>query len=229
MVSLLGREVVRRNHYFPNKVLGMSDFMGRRVSPVLVVSLTGRFIHLFGSVGCGGVIAVRTSNVTPTVVINCLAGLPIIFIGGGRPGAVRNVVASIIRSFAGSHSCAIYIDGDCLAPRSRILFVSSFLTGNGTSGNIVSLYRGTNTGVRTVNFVVRGTFRRNNSFLHGRNVHCRTLTAMRDLSSYGVILGWCACCCVLWGPPISANNFYYFLCQLFCGIYYVSSRRLVTY
>lgn len=214
--------------YFRKKVLGMSGFVGRRVSPVLVGSVTMRFMHHFTSAGVGGIVAVRTDNVTPTVVMNCLLRLPIIFTGGGGPIAVRGVLAADMCSFAGSHSCSMYIDGSFLSGKSHILFVSSFLTGNGTTGNVVSLMRGTKTRLSKVKFVVRGTFRRNKSCLHGTNVHMRSLTVVRDLSGYRVGVEWprtkvsghpvrCqASLQVRQPPPYAENRFYYRATFTYC-------------
>lgn len=180
----------RSKEYFRNNVLGMSDFVGRRVSPMLVGSVKMRFIHHFTTAGIGGVVAVRTDNVTPTVVANCLVSLPIMFTGGGSPGAVRGTLDAAMRSFAGSHSCRMIVDSSFLAPRSGILFISSFLTCKGTTLNILSLVGRSNTGLMKVKFVVRGTFRRNQGALRRRNMHMRDLTVVRSLSGYRVGVEW---------------------------------------
>ncbi len=153
---------------------------------MLVERVTGRLIEQFTGRPVGGIVAVRTDNVTPTVVINSCLGIPMLFTGGGAPDAVRGVLIARIFSFAGGGSCSMYIDNSCLAGSSHILFVSSFLTGNGTTCNVVSLMRRTNTALRNVNFLVRGNFRRNNGRLHHHNVRIRSLTVVSDLSGYAV-------------------------------------------
>lgn len=132
----------------------------------------------------GGVLAVRTSNVTVNSVITRRFNYPLIFTGGGGAGGVTNSICMApIRSFARNAACGIVISGHFLNGNSGILVISSFLTINGTLHNLVRVIGRDNTRLINYNAMVRGNCRRKNSRVETRNIHIRDLTVVRDVST----------------------------------------------
>lgn len=178
-VGLLRSEVLGSKRVNTSGILGISDFLGRRVSIGFIYRLNGRFCELFGSRGVAGVLAVRTSKVNVTYLTTRCFNIPIIFTGGaGAVGVCSSACGTAIRSCARGESCSVIISGRFLDGRSGILVVSSFLTGNDTLATLLVLVRGTNTGATNTKVIVRGTCRNNNGLIHSVNVEIRSLTGV---------------------------------------------------
>lgn len=167
-----------------NGILGISDFLGRRVSVGLLGRVNTRFGGEFTSGGVGGVLAVRTSNVKVTYVMTRRFSMPIMFTGGSRDVGLSNrVCMTRIRSFARGYGGGIVISRGFLSRSSRMLVVSSFLTGKYTLRKLVRVIRSSKTAMRNVKVTVRGKFRSNKEVVHGLKFRLRSLTVISKVST----------------------------------------------
>ncbi len=98
-------------------------------------------------------------------------------------GVRNSICVARIRSFARGGVGGMVITGGFLSPGSRILVVSSFLTGNYTLRKLVTVIGRTNTAIRKVKVTIRGNFRPNNEAVEGLNCRLRSLTVVRGVSS----------------------------------------------
>lgn len=175
-VRLLGRHVHRRKVILGGQILGMSNFLGRRVSPRLFGTVNGRVTSHCHSTNMRHVIAVRTSNVTLTLVTTLRLSIPLMFThGGGSVLVMSSMCRDIICSCAGRRGCSVAVSGGFLPTNRGILVVSSFLTSNRTTVNLTGLIRSTNSRIMKVTVTVRGSFRPNHRHLRGTNCHMRSL------------------------------------------------------
>lgn len=190
-LGLLRRGVLDSKIVHPKGILGISDFLGRRVSIPFVDRLKGRFGGLFNSQGISGVLAVRTSKVNVTYLATICFKIPIIFTGGStKDGVSGRVFTARIVSCARGQGGRIIMSGGCLGPNRRVLVVSSFLTGNYTIDKLLSLMGRTSNVIRNVNVYVRGNFRNNNSTLHRTKCSIHSLTIVRGVSTRANIVAF---------------------------------------